>query len=416
VTGHIDAANLDAPIPTSGCLEMFGIHCYSPLQFRTAYHLDPLYNRGVTGAGRTIVLVDSFGSPTIRHDVDAFDAQWGLPHVNLSIVRAGSIPPFDPNDGQMVTWAEETSLDVEYAHAIAPGAKIVLVETPVAEIEGTSGLSEMMNAEKHLIDQGVGDVISQSFGATENTFPGFDAGDFRSLTNLRFAFQDAQRHHVTVLASTGDEGATNFMGDAATLYPFPVTAWPSTDPLVTAVGGTQLTLNDAGQRTQPDVVWNDGFGATGGGRSAVFGRPIFQTGVRSVVGNHRGVPDIAMTGALDGGGYVYMSFLDPTSPWNLLGGTSLSTPVFAGIVALADQVAHRRLGNINDALYLLGAERGRPHNALPTGLVDVTSGDNSFGGVTGFAAGAGFDLSTGWGTIDATTFVPALAIAGSPRR
>ena len=120
----------------------------------------------------------------------------------------------------MVGWAQETTLDVEYAHAIAPGAKIVLAETPVAEIEGTSGFPEMMDAEKSLIDRGIGDVITQSFGATENTFPGFDSGNFSSLLNLRYAFKDALAHGVTVLASSGDDGATDAESDAQ--HPVPV--------------------------------------------------------------------------------------------------------------------------------------------------------------------------------------------------
>ena len=411
LAGHALLANLlPSPLTTSECLSGFGIHCYNPQQFRRAYDLNPLYARGITGAGRTIVIVDAFGSPTLQHDLDGFDAQFGLPHTRVEIIKAGNIPPFDPNDAQSVIWAQESTLDVEWAHAIAPGAHLILVETPVAAVEGTSGLRQMMDAEKRLIDRGVGDVISQSFGNTENTFPGFDRGNYASLLNLRYAFTDAVRHHVTVLAATGDEGATNFMADAATVYPYPVTAWPASDPLVTAVGGTFLDLDDQGHRLAPDTVWNDQFGAGGGADSSVFRRPLFQFGVRSVVGNHRGTPDISITGAVDGGGWVYFSALTPDAPWDLFGGTSMSTPMFAGIVALADQVAGHRLGYINPELYLMGAASRFPHTH--TGIVDVTTGDNSFGGVTGFPATAGYDLATGWGTIDANVFVPALARLG----
>ena len=160
----------------------------------------------------------------------------------------------------MVGWAVETTLDVEYAHSIAPGAKIVLAETPVDETEGTTGLPEMMNAEKWLINHGIGDVISQSFGATENTFPGFDSGNFSSLLDLRYAFKDALAHGVTVLAASGDNGATDFESDLSTLYPYRVNSWPSSDPLVTSVGGTMLNLDNSGNRLSPDVVWNDGYG------------------------------------------------------------------------------------------------------------------------------------------------------------
>jgi subtilase family serine protease len=403
--GHIDARSLVSPLPTSQCVTQLGIHCYSPLQYRVAFDLNDLYRRHITGQGRTIVIVDSFGSPTIQHDLDTFDAQWGLPATTVQIVQAGVIPPFDPANSDMVGWAGETTLDVEYAHSIAPGAKIVLVETPVSETEGVQGLPEMMHAEKSLIDHGVGDVITQSFGATENTFPGFAQGDFSSLLSLRFAFKAAAEHGVTVLASSGDDGVTDAQLDGTTLYSMRVNSWPSSDPLVTSVGGTQLTLNDAGDRLSPDVVWNDGFGAGGGGLSGVFERPEFQEGVESVVGDRRGTPDISMPASVDGGAWVYYSYNPKRVGWHIIGGTSEASPIFSGIVALADQVAGHRLGNINAALYELGAGKHAAHS----GIVDVTSGNNSFAGVTGFSATPGYDLASGWGTVNGPDFVKALA-------
>jgi subtilase family serine protease len=397
VTGHVDSRTLVSPLPTSQCLTTLKIRCYSPLQYHTAYGLDSLYRFHITGAGRTIVLVDSFGSPTIQHDLEVFDAQWGLPDTTVQIVQAGTIPPFDPKNPDMTSWAGETTLDVEYAHAIAPGAHIVLVETPVAETEGVTGFPEMMTAEKQLIDAGVGDVISQSFGATENTFPGFSSGDFSSLLNLRYAFKAAAQHRVTVLASSGDDGATDATLDGNGTYPTPVNSWPSSDPLVTSVGGTQLALDDSGNRLSPDVVWNDGYGAGGGGLSGVFGRPSFQHDVRGVVGDHRGTPDISASAAVNGGAWVYFSYDPKRVGWHIIGGTSEASPIFAGIVALADQVAGHRLGNINDALYELGTGR----HAAFSGVVDVTSGNNSFGGVTGYSAGPGYDLASGLGTFNA---------------
>ena len=406
---------LTAPISTTQCQAQLGIACYSPVQYRVAYDLNPLYNgqalhRAITGAGRTIVIVDSFGSPTIANDLHVFDQQWGFPDPDLQVMQFGNVPPFDPTDSTMVGWAEETTLDVEYAHSIAPGAKIVLAETPVAEVEGTSGFPEMMSAEQSLINRGIGDVITQSFGATENTFPGFSSGDFSSLLNLRFAFKDALAHRVTVLASSGDEGATGAESDGATLYPMRVNSWPSSDPLVTSVGGSMLNLDNNGNRLSPDVVWNDGFGAGGGGLSGVFPRPIYQIGVNRDVGKSRGTPDISMSAAVNGGAWIYTSFGGVSVGWHIIGGTSEASPIFSGIVALADQAAHHRLGLINPGLYLLGALA--QHGDHKTGIVDVTSGDNSFAGVTGFDAGTGYDLASGWGTIDAAKFVPALARVG----
>jgi subtilase family serine protease len=147
--------------------------------------------------------------------------------------------------------------------------------------------------------------------------------------------------------------------------------------------------------------------------SSVFPRPAYQAGVATVTGGHRGAPDISMSAAVSGGCWVYASFgPSGTGGWEILGGTSEATPMFAGIVALADQLAGHRLGNINQALYPLGAASRATGGPSRTGIVDVTAGDNTYGPVTGYAATPGYDLASGWGTIDAARFVPALARAG----
>jgi subtilase family serine protease len=400
------------PFSIAQCFATMKIRCYTPVQYRATYDLSPLYSSHITGKGQTIMIVDSFGSPTIRHDLAVFDQQWGFPDPPaLNIYNFGA-PKFNANNATMVGWAEETTLDVEYAHAIAPGATIALAETPVAETEGVTGFPQMMSAEQYLINHGIGDVISMSFGATENTFPGFTKGNYSSLLGLRSAFADAARHNVTVLAAAGDSGATDDEADGVTLYPHRVNNWPSSDPLVTSVGGTQLFLAQDGSKTRPDQVWHDRFGAGGGGVSAIFRRPSFQNGVRNVVGNSRGTPDISMPAAVNGGCWVYESFEPTGSGWEIFGGSSESTPIFAGIVALADQVAHRRLGNVNPALYALGALSQSKNNPLHTGIVDIITGNNSFGNVTGYTARPGYDLASGWGTIDAASFVHALARLG----
>ena len=359
----------------------------------------------MTGRGRTIVIVDSFGSPTIQHDLDVYSKQFGLPSSTVQVVKWGDVPPFDPTNPDHTGWAGESTLDVEMAHAVAPGAHLVLVETGVAETEGVTGLPEMMDAEKSMIDHHVGDVITQSFGATENTFPGFDQGDFSSIQKLRYAFADAQRQGVTVLASSGDGGATDATEDGSSNYPYPVNSWPSADPLVTSIGGTQLHLDEAGNRTAPESVYND-YGAGGGGQSHVFARPSYQNGVKGVVGSRRGTPDISMSAAVDGGAWVYSSY-DPTAVgWDVYGGTSEASPLFSGIVALADQVAGHRVGDIHTALYALSHGSG-----AFGGVVDVKDGtNNSYDGVTGYTAVKGYDMATGVGTVDAARFVPALAL------
>jgi subtilase family serine protease len=412
-----------SPPTTADCEAQFRVACYEPTQVQRAYDLPALYAKGVTGKGATIVIVDSFGSPTIKNDLATFDGQFGIPAPpSFTILQpAGPVPPFDSTNGTMLSWAGETTLDVEYAHTIAPGASIVLVETPVAETEGVTGFPQIVQAEKYVIDHHLGDVISQSFSATEQTF-----SPRTSVNALRAAYVDAQRHHVTVLAASGDNGAANVGLDGSTFFTFPTTTWPPSDPLVTAIGGTQLHLDANGSHVSPDTVWNDTFNvptqkfifgdngpnplAAGGGKSVLFSRPPYQNPVRGVVGHARGVPDISMSAACNGAVDVYQSFPGIAAGWFPTCGTSEATPLFAGIVALAVQQAHHSLGLINPALYLMSALH------LP-GLVDVTSGNNTVslaqGGtqhtVLGFSAGPGYDLASGVGTVNAALFVPELA-------
>jgi len=397
---------LASPPPTSYCVANFGLHCYQPSQMLSAYNVGRLHAAGIDGRGVTIVIVDSFGSPTIANDLHVFDQTFGIQDPpSLTIIQpAGPVPAFDPTDATMVGWAGETTLDVEWAHVYAPGASILLVETPVAETEGVTGFPEIVAAENYVIDHELGDVISQSFAATEETFP-----SKQSILDLRSAFVNAARHHVTVLASSGDEGATSQELNGTDLYPYRVIAWPSSDPLVTSVGGTQLILDDTGTRLVPDVVWNDGYAAGGGGVSSVFHRPQFQDSVNPVVGKFRGTPDISMSAACDGGVWTYSSYPPFGAGFSLVCGTSEASPSFAGIVALSIQLAGHRLGNLNDALYGIGYEH----------IVDVITGNNTFGPftnsdgntytVTGYNATPGYDLASGLGTFDATRLVRALA-------
>jgi subtilase family serine protease len=388
-----------APPSSDECLERYQLTCYSVDQLRAAYDVGPLLAHGNDGAGTTIAVVVSYGSPTIEADVRAFDEAWGLPDPPSikTITPAGSVPPFDSSDADMTGWAFETSLDVEYAHLIAPGASILVVATPVAETAGVAGFPEIVRAENYVIDHGRADVITQSLGAAEQSFPNAER-----VRSLRSAFVNAARRGVTVVAAAGDSGATSYENDEQALFPYPVDSWPSTDPLVTSVGGTRLHLDATGRRSAPDSTWNDDYGAAGGGLSTVFSRPAFQDHVRGVVGGARGTPDVSLSAAVDGGVLVYSSYDADDTGWTVAGGTSEAAPLFAGMVALAAQRAKHPLGLINPALYRLAT---RPNS----GIVDVASGDNSFGDVTGYTAGPGYDLATGLGTIDAARFVPALA-------
>jgi subtilase family serine protease len=412
------------PSTTADCQQTLHIACYNPAQLQQAYGLTALYSRGITGQGATIVIVEPYGSPTIARDLRAFDRAESLPSPpSLRIIRpAGQVPRFDPGSASMAGWAGETTLDVEYAHAVAPGAKILLVETPGGGASGTVSLPQILKAEKYVIRHHLGDVISQSFGAAEQ------AVGPAAIQSLRSAYTAAYASHVTMLAASGDTGVTGFEPSQQSYYTHRVTSWPASDPLVTAVGGTQLRLDASGNRNSADTVWNDTYSptanqvvngndgpnplGTGGGKSVVFTRPSYQGTVRAMTGGHRGVPDISMSAACSGAVNMYQSFGGQPAGWYAACGTSESSPLFAGVVALADQVAGHRLGLINPALYRLAAEHA-------PGLVGIRSGNTTVsfrqGGrkhtVRGFSARAGYNLATGLGTINAQLFVPELARA-----
>ena len=417
---HLRGAR-SAPPSTSFCEKHYRIACYEPIQVQRAYNLKPLFSKGITGKGATIVIVDSYGSPTVRHDLAVFDKKFGLPNPpSLKIIQpAGKVAPYRPTSNR-VGWAGETELDVEYSHVMAPGANILLVETPTSENEGTSGFPQIVTAEKYVINHHLGDVISQSFSATEQTFP-----SRKSLLALRGAYTDAAAKGVTVLAASGDSGAADVKFNEVTYYLHPVTSWPDSDPLVTGIGGTRLHLTDKGSAVSPASVWNDTYNvptnqyiigdkgpnplAGGGGKSVIFKRPSYQNGVAGVVGGRRGVPDISMSSACNGAVDMYQSFKGQAAGWYPTCGTSEATPLFAGVVALADQLAGRPLGLINPALYKLSAGHA-------PGIVDVTKGSNTVsfkqGGkkhtVKGFKAVPGYDLASGVGTVNAALFVPEL--------
>jgi subtilase family serine protease len=454
-TGHILAAgHMSQPPTTAQCETSFGIACYQPFQFQKAYDLAPLFAKGIEGQGETIVIVDAFGSPSIASDLQTFDSDNGLPNPPsfrvitpegaITTNPANCTTVYSPTGPDLCSdyygWTDETSLDVEWSHVMAPKANILLVETPMTETEGIYGLPQIVAAENYVVDHHLGNVITQSFGANESTFTSPS-----QIYSLRSAYVNAARHGVTVLAASGDQGSTDYICDPSSGCANPNNAtccsstraidWPSSDPLVTAVGGTQLQLNAAGDRTAPDRVWDDlsstvgvtgpvyTWGASGGGRSTVFSRPQFQNGVAGIVGGSRGTPDIAMSAAVNGA----VDFYDTTDPsvagWGIVGGTSEASPLFSGIVALADQVAGHSLGDLNPALYALAQSR------TSSGIVPISQGTNTYTfciaadtesngscpsssdlvTVPGFNANGSYNDATGWGTVNAASFVPALA-------
>jgi len=377
------------------CRADFGTPCYSPQEIRHAYGVDGLVNRGDTGKGQTIVIVDSYGSPTITSDLANFDAGYGLPAPpSFTILSPLGTVPFNPTAiPDQINWAAETTLDVEWAHAMAPDARIVLLTSPVDETEGVQGMPQFNTLENYALDHHLGQVISQSWGATENTL--FTSAGQQVFRQFEGTYARAAATGVTVLASTGDSGSANPDVNGTT-YPFPTVNFPASSPLVTAVGGTSLYADTSGDY-QSETGWNSGGNAGGGGISQQFGEPLYQrllpASDQTLLGGHRGLPDVSWNADPNTSILVYLSFFGPSNAgYYTIGGTSEGSPQWAGLVADLNQLTRHPVGLLNPYLYALGA--------VGIGFHDVTVGNNADQGVPGYSAGPGWDPASGWGSPD----------------
>ncbi len=383
-----------------------GPRCYSPAEIQKAYGVAPLLARGKDGTGRTIVIVDAYQNPYVATDLQTFDATFDLPDTDFVNHVMPGTPAFDPSDPNQVGWGEETTLDVLWAHAMAPGAKIVLMSAV------SNQDSDILAATQLAVDHDYGDVLSQSFGENENCV------DPDLLAAQHAMFQKATRQHWTIFASSGDSGAAQFTCDGTGAVK--VASSPATDPLVTGVGGTTLSAADDGSYLgetawteplfgcNPPAVDLGDVNCSGGGYSTVYRKPAFQA--LDVRGSGRGEPDVAYDAGINGGVLTVCSVCNGGVPAVFLfGGTSAGTPQWAALTAVADQLAHRRLGDINPALYGLSH---LPARINP--LHDVTTGNNDvveIGG-DGYDARRGWDPVTGLGTPKASLLLPALALIG----
>ncbi len=383
-----------------------GEDCYDPYQIRHAYSIDTLINAGFDGRGKTIVIIDAFQSPNIVQELNTFIAFYGLPSLNglggpsnpglgtFTQIAPNGLTPFDPTNQDQVGWAQEITLDVLWAHAIAPGANIKLV------LSKSDADADIQSAREYVVANNLGDVISQSFGENESCM------DPSLVEQQHQSFAKATVNNTTVFASTGDNGAGQPTCDDSSLVQ--AASSPASDPLVTAVGGAQLnaagycfTVFGCNPATSPlpgtfqgEVAWNEpGIGATGGGFSVLYDEPSYQQGTIHG-GKQRGVPDVSYTAAVLHGVLTYLNIPGIPAGFYLFGGTSVGSPQWSAILAIADQKAGNDLGFINKALYHIG--QAPPHYSVSS--FDVTSGNNSFAGVTGFNAGTGWDPTTGLGS------------------
>src|SRR5579884_3106159 len=263
--------------------------CFTPHALRVAYGVQSLTERGFTGKGQTVIDIVSFGSPTLQQDMDVFDQQFGLPPIKLQVIAPLNVPQYDPNHDRG-GWAGETELDVQIIHAIAPGANIIVMTSPVAETEGTVGLPEFLQLEQYALSHHLGNIVSQSWGASEVTLK--DPAGQQELQKWNTFFQQATTQQgMTFFGSSGDNGATDYTDLQATkLSPTPTTSFPADNPWITACGGT--TVNSVGE-TYQETAWS----GSGGGFSSFYAEPSYQqllpASVQNLLNHRRGVPDIA---------------------------------------------------------------------------------------------------------------------------
>ncbi len=363
------------------------LNCYTPPELATAYDIPGQ----LTGAGQTIVIIDAFGDPEVAADLGVEDSTFGLPAANLSIIYPDGQPVFDPTSADEVGWSGEIALDVESAHAIAPAAKIDLV------ISKSDQDADIESALKYAVTHRLGSVLSQSFGEAEAC----EEPSITKADHLLFAL--AAVEGISVFASSGDNGAAQASCDGSSFIK--AVSTPASDPLVTGVGATSLTASQPNGGYESETAWNDQYGASGGGYSTLYSRPVYQDGF--VHSNARGVPDVAYSGDVNNGLLIAWSQGDPTQVGGiyLFGGTSAGSPQWAAITALADQSARHSLGFLNNDLYLL-ARSPAVYNYV---FHDTTTGNNSVSlidsnnntvNITGYPAAKGWDPVTGLGTPD----------------
>ncbi|MGD0124501.1 MAG: S53 family peptidase [Terriglobia bacterium] len=370
---------------------------YQPSEIQTAYTLNKLYGAGLDGAGQTIVIVDGYGSPTIQTDASFFSSFYGLPPLNLTMYA-----PLGPPASPSLNAATETTLDVEWAHSVAPGANIALVVAP------TLGSDDLITSILYAVENDLGTVISNSYGAPESEWPGALLAAADEVLML------AAARGVSVNFSSGDSG------DFSSVLGHTDVSYPASSPYATAIGGTSLALN-ADNTLKFQTGWGNnltaisglqnpdgtntplvpplqlGFiGGAGGGTSSVYARPAFQ---HSVPAAWRMVPDVSYL-ADPSTGVEFLCTgsscfgIDSSDLYvATVGGTSLACPMFSGMWAIAEQNAGGALGQAARLLY------GLPYGAVDD-IVPVVISAGSFPGASGV-------IYTSAGTIVETA--PALA-------
>lgn len=341
---------------------------YAPAQIRHAYGIDQLT---VTGVGQKIAIVDAYGNENIQSDLDTFCSQFGLKSTTVTVL--GSNPGGNGNG-----WDLETSLDVEWAHAVAPDATIILSVAP------TASDSNLLAAVDAAVAAGA-TVVSMSWGGTEWSSESGDDSHFNVA-------------NVTFVASSGDSGE---------LSPLPEVEWPAVSPYVVSVGGTSLYLDANGNRIAgPSGSSETAWSSSGGGLSSYYGLPSWQSGWNTFA-SKRGVPDVSYVADPNTGLYVLSSTY---GGWYQVGGTSAGAPQWAALIALANQGRPAAVSGNGDIYNSIVA--GNPDTINAANFIDINSGAN--GGDHDDISVPGYDLVTGLGSPVANSLVPALKNLGGP--
>lgn len=400
-------------------------HLLAPSDFDTIYDVNSVISAGVTGTGVTIAVMgqtDLNATAAAEFgDVNAFRSAAGLP---ANTPTEADTPDYSP--GVSNSDLPEADLDVEWAGAVAEDASIVYVNSGGGALTGGA-----FDSLQYAIDTPIGDILSISYGDCE---PNFGAADLTSLEELA---QQANSQGQTMMAPGGDDGATDCDNNDPSAPSEIATQGlqvdaPASLPEFTGVGGTEFnegsgsywnSSTGAALSYIPEEVWNTTaadmeLSAGGGGKSTVFAKPAWQKGTGVPADGVRDVPDVALNADPDNDAYLICSagsctngFASSNNELDAVGGTSAGAPTFSSILALMVQETNSDQGNINYVIYPLAA-------SYPSSFHDITSGNNAEpcqkgsldcpnGGDIGYSAGPGYDLASGWGSVDVAKLAAA---------
>ncbi len=340
---------------------------YNLPQLSIAYNASVLYKHGYYGNGTNIGIIDFYGDPDILQQIAYFDRLYNLPPAKINIVPIG---PYEPNLGIISEWAIEESLDVEAVHSIAPYANITIYNPSIGDLATIIGYIDQQNKV---------DVVSMSFGIPESEIEYYSSLLLPMIVQTEYYFMIGSLEGITFVASSGDGGGELY----SFAQPLADTSYPAVSPFVTAVGGTTTYLSD---NSSIQEAWScsPGGGGSTGGVSILFPKPWYQSNLNEPFSflNGRMTPDIALNANIYPGVYVIL----PGNFSILVGGTSESTQLFAGLLSLLISKFHDRLGLLNPTIYYLA------QNYYNKAFYPITFGYN-----LPWIAKYGYNLVTGWG-------------------